>query len=143
MSGETDLGTLLRGLRAELVPGVFVFATLRDRALPPGLTPRMVFQEAEGTTVIVLKSEAEAAGLACEFPCRMITLNVHSALGAVGFIAAVATALAAEGLSVNPVAGFCHDHLFVPEGRAEDALRVLSRIAAQADTGQGGSGQDA
>jgi len=132
MSGETDLGALLRNMTAELVPGVFVFVTLPDRAVPPGLTPRMIFQEAEGTTLIVLQSEAEAARLEYEFPCRMITLNVHSALEAVGFLAVIATALAGEGMGVNPVAGFYHDHLFVPQDRADDALRILARMAAEA-----------
>jgi len=132
MSGETDLGALLRNMTAELVPGVFVFVTLPDRAVPPSLTPRMIFQEAEGTTLIVLQSEAEAARLEYEFPCRMITLNVHSALEAVGFLAVIATALAGEGMGVNPVAGFYHDHLFVPQDRADDALRILARMAAEA-----------
>jgi len=132
MSGETDLGALLRNMTAELVPGVFVFVTLPDRAVPPSLTPRMIFQEAEGTTLIVLQSEAEAARLEYEFPCRMITLNVHSALEAVGFLAVIATALAGEGMGVNPVAGFYHDHLFVPQDRADDAMRILARMAAEA-----------
>lgn len=59
----------------------------------------------------------------------MITLNVHSSLDAVGFMAVIATGLAAEGMGVNPVAGFHHDHTFVPEGRAEDAMRVLTTMA--------------
>jgi len=60
----------------------------------------------------------------------MITLDVHSALEAVGFIAVIATELAKAGMGVNPVAGFYHDHIFVPEGREGDALRILARIAA-------------
>ena len=55
--------------------------------------------------------------------------DVHSALEAVGFIARVATALADAGMGVNPVAGFYHDHLFVPEDRAEDAMTVLEGLA--------------
>lgn len=133
MSGETDLGALLRGLNADLVPGVFVFVTLPDGVPPPGLSPRMMFHEAEGTTLILPREQAEAAGLAYEFPCRMITLTVHSALEAVGFMAVIATALAQEGMGVNPVAGFHHDHLFVPETRAGDAMGVLARIAAEAN----------
>ena len=129
MSGETDLGKLLAGLRATLVPGTYVFATLTG-PIPRGVTARMVFREAEGTTLIVTRAEAEAAGLAYEFPSRMITLDVHSALEAVGFIAVIATELAKAGMGVNPVAGFYHDHIFVPEGREGDALRILARIAA-------------
>ncbi|MBD3665481.1 ACT domain-containing protein [Sulfitobacter aestuariivivens] len=132
MSGETDLDTLLRGLSADLVEGVFVFATLSQAEVPLGLAPRMMFQESEGITLILLKEQAEVHGLAYEFPCRMITLNVHSALAAVGFIARISTALADAGMGVNPVAGFYHDHLFVPEGREGDAMRVLENIAQAA-----------
>lgn len=128
MSGETNLDRLVAAMSAELIDGVFVFATVD--AVPDGLTPRMVFQEAEGTTLILLKSQAEQAGLAYEFPSRMITLNIHSSLDAVGFMARIATALAAEGMGVNPVAGFYHDHLFVPEDRAADAMAVLKALAS-------------
>ncbi len=129
MSGETDLTTLLSTLTTTLHDGTYVFVTLPDNTIPPGLTPRMMFQESEGTTLILLKDQAQDHGLAFEFPSRMITLNVHSALEAVGFIAVIATKLAAAGMGVNPVAGFFHDHLFVPEGREEDALSILRGIA--------------
>ena len=129
MSGETDLDRLIAGMRPELRDGVFVFATLPGREVPEGLRPCMVFEEAEGTTLILAKGEAEARGIEEAFPCRMITLNVHSALEAVGFIARIATALAAAGMGVNPVAGFFHDHLFVPEDRAEEAMAVLRAMA--------------
>jgi len=129
MSGELDLNVLLRTMTAKLHDGVFVFATLPDRDVPQGLMAKMVFEEDEGTTLILLQAEAKDFGVDYEFPCRMITLNVHSALEAVGFIAKVATELAREGMGVNPVAGFFHDHLFVPEGREQDALRVIEGIA--------------
>jgi hypothetical protein len=35
-------------------------------------------------------------------------------------------------MGVNPVAGFYHDHIFVPEGREGDAMRVLEQLAAEA-----------
>jgi hypothetical protein len=129
MSGERNIDALLRTLSPRLVDGLFVFATVGHEALPEGLVPRMIFREAEGTTLILLKSEAEACGLACEFPCRMITLEVHSSLEAVGFMARIATELAGHGMGVNPVSGFFHDHLFVPDGREQDALQVLERMA--------------
>ena len=129
MSGELDLQKLLTTLSAELVDGVYVFVTLKDDLVPQGLSPRMIFREAEGITLILLQSEAEAAGLDHEFPCRMITLNVHSSLEAVGFIAYIATELAKQGMGVNPVSGFYHDHLFVPEGREQDAMNILAQIA--------------
>lgn len=132
MSGERDLEILIRGLSAELVPGTFVFATLAADKVPPDLSPRMRFEEAEGSTLILEKAQAEAHGLPWAFPCRMITLNVHSALEAVGFMARIAAALTEQGISANPVAGFYHDHLFVPEDRAGDALDLLERLARDA-----------
>lgn len=131
MSGELDLNKLLRTLTSNLVDGVFVFVTIADGKVPENITPRMIFREAEGTTLILLRSEAEAVGLAYEFPSRMITLNVHSSLEAVGFIAVIASELAKHGMGVNPVSGFFHDHLFVPDGRETDALRILAKIADQ------------
>lgn len=129
MSGEIDLKALLRGMSATLNEGVFVFATLPPNDVPANVTARMMFHEEEGVTLILLQSEAIAHGIPYEFPSRMITLNVHSALEAVGFMAHIATALAAKGMGVNPVAGFYHDHLFVPDGREAEAMAVLEQIA--------------
>lgn len=132
MSGETNLSELFRTMSAKLIDGTFVFVTLPDHDVPTSVTAQMMFREKEGTTLILQRSEAEAYGLSFEFPCRMITLNVHSALEAVGFIARIATALAKEEMGVNPVAGYYHDHLFVPEGREQDALRILHKLTKEA-----------
>lgn len=35
-------------------------------------------------------------------------------------------------IGVNPVSGFFHDHLFVPAGREEDALKLLAEMAMEA-----------
>lgn len=133
MTGETNLNHLIKSMSATLVDGVFVFVTLPGADYPATLSPRMMFHEAEGVTLITLRSEAEAHGLPYEFPCRMITLNVHSALEAVGFIARIATELAKHDMGVNPVAGFYHDHLFVPDGREQDALGALADLAGSID----------
>ncbi len=129
MGGEKDLAMLLQTLSAVLVDGSYVFATIHEEAMPPGLSPRMLFREAEGITLVLLQDEAEAMGMKYEFPCRMITLNVHSSLEAVGFIAHIASELAKHDMGVNPVSGYFHDHLFVPLGREADALQIISEIA--------------
>jgi hypothetical protein len=135
MTGGTNLQELLGSMSASLVDGLYVFVTRSDNALPAGLVPRMIFQEAEGTTLIVLESDAKAHQLDYEFPCRMITLNIHSSLEAVGFIARIATELAKHDMGVNPVAGFYHDHLFVPDGREHDAIAILNNLAANSAKG--------
>ncbi len=136
MTGETDLERLIAGMDPELRPGVHVFATLPPgAAIPEGATPVMVFREEEGTTLILERGAAEAAGLAGAFPSRLITLRVRSALEAVGFLARIATRLGAAGISVNPVSAFHHDHLFVPADRAEEAVGILRAMSAEAAGG--------
>lgn len=71
----------------------------------------MLFREGEGWTLIAPRSTVDALGLEAIFPCRKVTLGVHSSLDAVGFMAAVTTRLAEAGLGINPVSGFYHDHL--------------------------------
>jgi hypothetical protein len=88
-----------------------------------------IFHESEGTTLVVTREEAEAAGLAYQFASRLITLTVHSSLESVGFLAAVTAPLAEAGISVNAVSAFYHDHLFVPVDRAEEAMRILRGLA--------------
>lgn len=133
--GERDLQKLLEAMRPELEPEIFVFCTLPDgEPVPAHLQPLHIFREREGLSLIVKQSAAEKTGLAAQFPSRQITLTVHSSLHAVGFLAVIAAALAAEGISVNVLSAFHHDHLFVPADRAEDAMRILERLATHAHT---------
>ncbi|MDQ2633933.1 MAG: ACT domain-containing protein [Pseudomonadota bacterium] len=130
MPGEIDLPKLIASMSPELVPGVFVFATLPPgEQRPAGIDPVMTFREREGETLILSEEQAGAAALASTFRSRMITLNVHSSLDAVGFLAAVTARLAAAGMGVNPVSAYFHDHLFVPADRAEEALSILQALA--------------
>jgi hypothetical protein len=132
MTGETDLKTLLASMTPELQAGTYVFATLPPGvAQPEGLEPVMVFREREGTTLIVAEEAAREAALTASFRCRMVTLNIHSSLEAVGFLAVITTRLAAAGMGVNPVSAFYHDHLFVPAERAEEALELLVELAEE------------
>jgi len=132
VSGETDLHKLLGSMSPELLPGVHVFSTLPSGApRPAGIDPVMIFREREGETLILREDEARAAGLSFAFPSRMITLNVHSSLDAVGFLAAVTAWLAAAGMGVNPVSAYFHDHLFVPADRAEEAMAILHALAVE------------
>ncbi|MGX0963318.1 hypothetical protein AB7M63_003767 [Bradyrhizobium japonicum] len=131
MTGERDLDALLRNMKPELLDGTFVFCTIPpSEPIPAGVNPLLTFREQEGTTLVILREEAEASGLRYAFASRLITLTVHSALDAVGFLAAVTARLAAAGISVNAVSAFHHDHLFVPADRADKAMTVLRATSA-------------
>lgn len=128
--GETDLGTLLGTLKTTLHQSTYVFVTVRDgNEAPPLSQIQLLFREAEGVTIITTIECATQMGLGYFFPSKMITLNVTSSLEAVGFMAVIATKLAERGISVNPVSGFYHDHIFVPLGKEMDALHILEELA--------------
>ena len=133
MPGEGNLETLLQNMKPEMQDGIFVFCSIPgDEEIAATLRPVQIFREREGTTLIVRREEAEAAGLPYQFASRMITLTVHSSLEAIGFLAAITGRLAEAGISVNAVSAFHHDHLFVPEHRADEALHHLQNVSKQA-----------
>jgi len=130
VTGERDLDALLLNMKPEMLDGIFVFCTIAANArIPAALNPLLIFREQEGTTLVIPREEADAAGLGYAFASRLITLTVHSALDAVGFLAAITARLAAAGISVNAVSAFHHDHLFVPADRADEAMVVLREIS--------------
>ncbi|MGF1499679.1 MAG: ACT domain-containing protein [Elainellaceae cyanobacterium] len=130
MSGETDLGQLLRSMQPTLQQGEYVFCSVDHQSpYPNSLKPIGSFREEEGLTLILDREQADGAALPYESTFCMITLSVHSSLEAVGFLAAVARKLADYQISVNPVAAYYHDHLFVPAARAQEAMALLRELS--------------
>lgn len=130
MAAERDLDALLRHMKPELQPGTFVFCTIApNERIPAALNPLLTFREQEGTTLVIPREEAEATGLRYAFASRLITLRAHSALDAIGFLAAITARLAEAGISVNAVSAYHHDHLFVPADRADEALMLLGDMS--------------
>lgn len=126
MTGETNLSRLLASMSPDLRGRDWGYAT--TNRLPEGLTPFATVTEDEGLTLIAPFAELSALGLTPQGPMARITLNVHSALEAVGLTAAVSSALAREGISVNMIAGFYHDHIFLPAADADRALAILKDL---------------
>ncbi|MER2598536.1 MAG: ACT domain-containing protein [Caldilineales bacterium] len=128
--GETDLAVLLRTMQPVLHESPYVFCVVEEAALlclP--FPPLGLFREREGITVILTQAQAAAQGLPYADVWACITLEVHSALAAVGFLAALSTALAAAGISVNALSAFYHDHLFVPWPQRQQALATLAALS--------------
>ena len=133
MTGEADLARLLSGLRPRLSETEFAFGVVpKGVALPTQIIPLGTFQEAEGLTVIATAASFASTDIEHVAGWALITLEVHSSLAAVGMIAAIARALADEGISTNVIAAFYHDHVFVPWNRRHDAMQVLARFNSPA-----------
>ena len=126
---DGGLATLLRGLSPRLHEGVYVFTTV-DGPVPRGAEPVVTVREDEGLTVVLPRQRADALGLTYTYVAGWITLEVHSALDAVGLTAAVSRALADMSISANVVAGARHDHVFVPYAERHTAVAVLSALGA-------------
>lgn len=115
----SDLAGMLAGMAPLLHPEPWRFVLVEGEAPADAFA---LIREDEGITAIVPGAGTEAA-------FARITLMVHSALEGVGLTAAVSAALAGAGIACNVVAGFHHDHLFVPWERREEALAVLLRLS--------------
>ena len=130
MAGEEDLDNLLALLNPSLLAGDFVFCTVENAQYGDfaDLQPIASYQEEEGLSLLLAKGAAESAGLAYESVFSCISLMVHSSLDAVGLTAAVSGRLAAHGVSANMIAAYYHDHIYVPQNKAQLALQVLAEL---------------
>jgi len=128
MPGEKDLEKLISSMEPELSQEEYVFISLLEPEVILLKQSWAVLQEEEGTTLILRKELADNYQLVYESVFRRMTLKVHSSLEAVGLTAAVSKELAQEGISANVVAGFYHDHIFIQNNRAEEALAALQQL---------------
>ncbi len=129
MNGETNLKILLATMQPVLHELPYVFCTIEHNPFEKlSFDPICTFREQEGITVIATEDQAIAGGLASDTLWACITLNVHSSLNAVGFLAAITARLAQAGVSVNAVSAYYHDHLFVPWKRRNEVMKILAEL---------------
>ena len=158
--GEMNLDVLLANMVPELLPQEYVFAALSYTGVAADTAQQArkalceaMFDEADNS-VIALFKEKEGLTVYCtecflatlpqeivleaSKPMAMITLQIHSALDAVGLTAAFATELGQHEMSANVMAGFYHDHIFISGGMemGQQAVEVLQGLSArkQAET---------
>ena len=133
MNAETDLATLVRNLEPRTLPNTYVFCSVEDADYGDlsHTGPLASFAEPEGLTLVLTRESADEESLAYEGTFRCISLQVHSSLEAVGLTAAVTGELATQGISANVIAGYHHDHIFVPSQQAESARRVLETMSSR------------
>lgn len=94
------------------------------------LKPIVSIAELEGLTLVIPLDEAKTEGLDYYRVFRRITLEGHSSLEALGLTSVVTSLLAERGITTNVIAGFYHDHMFVPSDRIDEAMRALKELAS-------------
>ncbi|WP_339486411.1 ACT domain-containing protein [Pseudomonas sp. EL_65y_Pfl2_R95] len=131
MAGETSLQTLLQSMTPTLNPGAYVFCSVESLKQLGDIEPQGSFREREGLTVIISQAQAQQLSLNADYIAAWLTLEVHSALSAIGLTAAFANALATHHISCNVIAGYYHDHIFVDINQGQRALEVLQQLSQQ------------
>lgn len=135
MSGLTDLDRLLKQLNPSLCKQEFVFICHPNEQSSIAIEQHAIATviEREGQTLVVPKQVADQEGESYTAVFRKITLQVQSSLEAVGLTAAVANRLFQHGIAANVIAGFHHDHVFVPSSKATAAMRALQDLSSDLD----------
>ncbi|KAG7192392.1 uncharacterized protein KQ657_001791 [Scheffersomyces spartinae] len=135
MTGLTNLNAILATLDPVLGESPYVFASLKNDTTVDvtSLDPLFTFKEEEGTTVIVHQDVADKMSLEYLVVFNQITLKVHLSLEAIGLTASIATELTKHQISCNVVAGYYHDHIFVPTAKSQQALEALKELQRYSD----------
>ncbi|NQU47099.1 MAG: ACT domain-containing protein [Planctomycetes bacterium] len=133
MTSEKQLEVLLSALAPELIAGEVVFCTFENAEYGDlsHLRPIAMIRENEGLTLVIPREKADEHEIPYQSVFKRITLNVHSDLEAVGLTAAFASKLAGHGISANVMAGYFHDHIFVPTKLADHAVAALHELTLQ------------
>ena len=116
---------VIKDLKPQLDSRVWVFCAVDPSFEYRELQPIAVFNESEGTTLVVERSVAVRHKLGHTFPSKRITFGAVTELDSVGVLASVTEILAKHDIATNAFCAFYHDHVFVPEDRAEEALAIL------------------
>lgn len=132
MSGIKELSEIMRNLNPILSEGDYMFCSFQNVTAGDlkDLEPFGMIRETEGVTLVLDTQTALPRNIKnIQGLFRCITLNVHSSLESVGLTAKVSTKLAEHGISANIMAGYYHDHIFVPFGRANDAMAAIKELS--------------
>lgn len=132
-TGETDVSAMLETLTVSVRPEPYVVITLPVDTPAPRLGDGVaaVIAEFEGPTVIATLSRAAHEQWPHDFVASWLTLDIHSALEAVGLTATFARQLGRAGIPCNVVAGFFHDHILVPVDKTDAAVEVIEALSSQ------------
>jgi hypothetical protein len=130
MPAVRNLNELLRSMKPKLMKGEYVFCTIPEKSyMKLNVKPVLIFREKEGITILINKKIAEKHKFSYTDTWAMITLQVHSDLSAIGFLATITNALARHAIPVNVVSAYYHDHLFVPTRMAKNAMKILKNLS--------------
>ena len=136
MTRTQFLQDLIRNLSPNLDSTLYVYCTVAHAAYGQleKLKPIVSIAELEGLTLVIPLEQAKAENLDYYRVFQRITLKGHSSLEALGLTSVVTSLLAERGITTNVIAGFYHDHIFVPSDRSDEAMQALKELASSPNT---------
>lgn len=131
MNRTQFLQDLIRQLSPTLDSTTYVYCTVAQAKYGElaKLEPIVSIAELEGLTLVIPLEQAKAEGLDYYRIFRRVTLEGHSSLEALGLTSVVTSLLAERGITTNVIAGFYHDHMFIPSDRIDEAMAALKDLA--------------
>jgi hypothetical protein len=132
MPGQTDLKKILESIDPYLVDESFIFMTT-DQSLSSisnTLNPIASFKENEGLSIVITQATADKNAITYDSVFSCISLGVHSSLESYGLISTISRELTQNNISTNVFSGYYHDHIFVQSGKADKALKIISKIGS-------------
>ena len=130
MPGKTNLKEILHNINPRLLDETFVFNTSSESPvdLIHSLKPKATFLEDEGITLVINQKDADTHSLQYDAIFKCISLGVHSSLESHGLISTITRELTKHKISSNIFSGYFHDHIFVQDNLAAEALKVISSL---------------
>ena len=131
MQSIKELDTLLAQMTPFLHPELWYYCHVEERQLTPTLLADCfaMIKESESITLVLSEQAAESFEQTKTTAWQRIELQVFSSLEAVGLTAAISQCLTETGISANVIAGYHHDHIFVPSPLAQKALLALKSLS--------------
>ncbi|NPD47358.1 ACT domain-containing protein [Lentimicrobium sp. S6] len=129
MDPELDINYVLKNLSPQLKKGVFVFCSIDHVKNIKEENIMASIVETEGRTIVLKKEIADSLKLPYSVTMNWITLNVNSSLELVGLSAIISKKFTDHHISCNLMAGYYHDHIFVPEEDSNMAIKLLHELS--------------
>ncbi len=129
MNWEKNLEIILKTLSPQLHNWKYIFLVNDKNYHIKKEEIIMSFQEEEWETLIINQEAADILNISYQQTFGWITLNVHSNLESIWLTAIFSTALAENNISCNVIAGYYHDHIFIPDTQKEKALKILHTLS--------------
>lgn len=136
MAPIIDLNQLITNMRPVLLDEIWYYCQIKDEIANKEILSAAfaIIRETESITLILPQQQADTIsqdqkGEKVSTPFRRIELQVFSSLEAVGLTAVISQCLQEHSISANVIAGFHHDHIFIPEEDAQKAIEALTRLS--------------